>query len=259
MLALFCGTASLPHILIRYYTVKDAAAARKSTIVGIGSIGFFYVLTLFLGLGAMTSHALDPTDSNMAAPLLAKSFGNLPFAVISAIAFTTVLGTVSGLIMAASGAVAHDLMTSFLKIKMNDHQKVLAGKIVAVVVGIIAIVLGVTFRIQCRVPGRMGFQRRRVGKPACPGHAPVLAQDDQSGNHGGHHRRPDFVADLAAAERPGYMLYRCTTSTARRSGEGSLQPAGHHHDSTWVHRAGGRFDDHAATEEPAAVRELVTA
>ena len=59
MLALFCGTASLPHILIRYYTVKDEAAARKSTVVGIASIGFFYVLTLYLGLGAMTSGALD--------------------------------------------------------------------------------------------------------------------------------------------------------------------------------------------------------
>ena len=72
MLALFCGTASLPHILIRYYTVKDAAAARKSTIVGIACIGFFYVLTLYMGLGAMTSGALDVTDSNMAAPLLAR-------------------------------------------------------------------------------------------------------------------------------------------------------------------------------------------
>ena len=112
MLALFCGTASLPHILIRYYTVKDQAAARKSTVVGIASIGFFYVLTLYLGLGAMTSGALDVTDSNMAAPLLASSFGELLFAIISAIAFTTVLGTVSGLIVAASGAVVHDLVTS---------------------------------------------------------------------------------------------------------------------------------------------------
>ena len=63
MLALFAGTASLPHILIRYYTVKDQASARKSTVVGIGSIGFFYVLTLYLGLGAMTSGALDVTDT----------------------------------------------------------------------------------------------------------------------------------------------------------------------------------------------------
>ena len=102
MLALFCGTASLPHILIRYYTVKNEAAARKSTIVGIASIGLFYVLTLYLGLGAMTSGALDLTDSNMSAPLLAKSINQLLFAIISAIAFTTVLGTVSGLILAAS-------------------------------------------------------------------------------------------------------------------------------------------------------------
>jgi len=145
MIALFCGTAALPHILIRYYTVKDAAAARKSTIVGIGSIGFFYVLTLYLGLGAMTSGALDPTNSNMAAPLLAKSFNNVLFAVISAIAFTTVLGTVSGLIMAGSGAVAHDLLENFLRVPMNDHQKVFYGKVAAVLLGAGAMVLGILF------------------------------------------------------------------------------------------------------------------
>ena len=146
MMALFCGTASLPHILIRYYTVKDQASARKSTVVGIATIGFFYILTLFLGLGAMTSGTLDVADSNMAAPLLARSFGELPFAVISAIAFTTVLGTVSGLIIAASGAVAHDLMSNFLRIEMNDYNKVRAGKITAVVVGVIAIILGILFQ-----------------------------------------------------------------------------------------------------------------
>ncbi|MBI2195061.1 MAG: cation acetate symporter [Planctomycetes bacterium] len=146
MLALFCGTASLPHILIRYYTVKDQAAVRKSTVVGIASIGFFYILTLYLGLGAMTSGMLDLTDNNMAAPLLARSFGEFLFAVISAIAFTTVLGTVSGLIMAASGAVAHDLMTNLLRIEMSDHEKVRAGKIVALVVGGVAMVLGILFK-----------------------------------------------------------------------------------------------------------------
>jgi len=146
MIALFCGTASLPHILIRYYTVKDGAAARKSTVVGIASIGFFYVLTLFLGIGAMTSHFMDPSNNNMAAPLLARSFGQLPFAVISAIAFTTVLGTVSGLIMAASGTVAHDLMSNFFKMSLSDHKKVVAGKVVAVFVGIVAMVLGVAFK-----------------------------------------------------------------------------------------------------------------
>lgn len=145
MLALFGGTASLPHILIRYYTVKDQASARKSTIVGIASIGFFYVLTLYIGLGAMTSGALDVTNSNMAAPLLAKSFSEWLFAVISAIAFTTVLGTVSGLIIAASGAVAHDICGTLLKMEMTDFQKIRIAKIASVAVGIIAIVLGILF------------------------------------------------------------------------------------------------------------------
>ena len=146
MLALFCGTASLPHILIRYYTVKDQAAARLSTVVGIGTIGCFYVLTLFMGLGAMTSGSIDLTSDNMSAPLLAKSFGELLFAVISAIAFTTVLGTVSGLIVAASGAVVHDLLSSVLRWEMNDHEKVRIGKLAAVIVGVIAIGLGILFQ-----------------------------------------------------------------------------------------------------------------
>ncbi|HJQ82142.1 MAG TPA: cation acetate symporter, partial [Lacipirellulaceae bacterium] len=146
MLALFCGTASLPHILIRYYTVKDEAAARKSTIVGIACIGFFYVLTLYMGLGAMTSGALNDTDTNMAAPLLARSFSELLFAIISAIAFTTVLGTVSGLILASAGAVTHDLLESSGAVHLSDHERVRIAKIASVAVGLVAIVLGILFR-----------------------------------------------------------------------------------------------------------------
>ena len=146
MLALFLGTAALPHILIRYYTVPNPASARKSTIVAIAAIGFFYVLTLFMGLGAMVNGVLNPADSNMAAPLLARSFGELLFAIISSIAFATVLGTVSGLIVAASGAVAHDLMDRFFRVNMDDRQKVLAGKTAAFVVGGLAIVLGILFQ-----------------------------------------------------------------------------------------------------------------
>ena len=146
MMALFFGTAALPHILIRYYTVRTPAAARKSTIVAIAAIGLFYVLTLFMGLGAMVNGVVDLTDNNMSAPLLAKSFGITLFAIISAIAFATVLGTVSGLIVAASGAVAHDLMDRFFDMKLTDHNKVLAGKIAAVVVGCIAMFLGVIFK-----------------------------------------------------------------------------------------------------------------
>ncbi len=146
MIALFLGTAALPHILIRYYTVPSPASARKSTIVAIAAIGFFYVLTLFMGLGAMVNGSLNPADSNMAAPLLARTFGELLFAIISAIAFATVLGTVSGLIVAASGAVAHDLLDRFFKVKMDDHQKVRAGKISAFAIGGIAILLGILFK-----------------------------------------------------------------------------------------------------------------
>ncbi|MCP4642011.1 MAG: cation acetate symporter [bacterium] len=146
MLALFFGTAALPHILIRYYTVPSPAAARKSTIVAIAAIGFFYILTLYMGLGAMVSAVVNPVTNNMSAPLLARSFGTFLFAIISAIAFATVLGTVSGLIVAASGAVAHDLMDRFAQIKMDEKQKVKAGKIAAFAVGIVAIILGILFR-----------------------------------------------------------------------------------------------------------------
>ena len=146
MLALFCGTASLPHILIRYYTVKDASSARKSTIVGITSIGLFYVLTLYLGLGAMTSGALDVSDENMSAPLLARGMNTWLFAAISAIAFTTVLGTVSGLILAAAGAVTHDLLGSAFGWQMTDTEKVRVAKLSSVVVGAIAILLGILFQ-----------------------------------------------------------------------------------------------------------------
>jgi cation/acetate symporter len=146
MLALFLGTAALPHVLIRYYTVPNRAAVRKSTIVAIAAIGFFYILTLFMGLGAMTSAVVNPLDNNMSAPLLARSFSEFLFAVISAIAFATVLGTVSGLIIAASGAVAHDLLDRFAQVKMTETTKVRAGKIAAIGVGVVAIILGILFQ-----------------------------------------------------------------------------------------------------------------
>lgn len=146
MMALFFGTASLPHVLIRYYTVPSARDARKSTIVAIGGIGFFYVLTLFMGLGAMTLGVVDLESGNMSAPLVAKAFSLVLFSIISAIAFATVLGTVSGLIVATSGAIAHDLMDNYIGIKMTDKQKVTAGKTAAFGVGIIAIILGIVFK-----------------------------------------------------------------------------------------------------------------
>jgi cation/acetate symporter len=146
MLALFFGTSALPHILIRYYTVPSQRAARKSTIVAIAAIGFFYILTLYMGLGAMVGGVNDLESSNMSSPLLAKSFGIGIFSIISAIAFATVLGTVSGLIVASSGAIAHDFIDMYLKVEMTDKQKVTAGKLAAFGVGIFAIILGILFK-----------------------------------------------------------------------------------------------------------------
>lgn len=147
MIALFFGTAALPHVLIRYYTVPSPKDARKSTILAIAAIGFFYILTMFIGFGAMVNGVLDVQSSNMSAPLLAKAFGIFLFSVISAIAFATVLGTVSGLIVASSGAVAHDMMKSiFRKKKISDKTRVKIGKITAIVVGVIAILLGILFK-----------------------------------------------------------------------------------------------------------------
>lgn len=146
MLALFLGTSALPHILIRYYTVSSQRAARKSTIVAIAAIGFFYMLTLYMGLGASVNGVLDVESSNMSGPLLAKYFGIGLFSIISAIAFATVLGTVSGLIVASSGAIAHDFMDKYLNMKMDDRKKVRAGKLSAFGVGLFAILLGILFK-----------------------------------------------------------------------------------------------------------------
>ena len=146
MLALFLGTASLPHVLIRYYTVSSPKAARKSTIIAIAAIGFFYILTLFMGLGASVNGVLNVADNNMSAPLLAKAFGVVIFSIISALAFATILGTVSGLIVASSGAIAHDFIDRYLQKNLTEEKKVRAGKIAAIVVGLIAILLGIQFK-----------------------------------------------------------------------------------------------------------------
>ncbi len=99
-----------------------------------------------MGLGAMTSGSSTATDSNMAAPLLARSMSELLFAIISAIAFTTVLGTVSGLILASAGAVTHDLLESVATVHLTDHQWVRIAKFASVVVGLVAIYLGIQFK-----------------------------------------------------------------------------------------------------------------
>ncbi|OPX64364.1 MAG: acetate permease [Methanomassiliicoccales archaeon PtaB.Bin134] len=124
--------------------------ARKSTVIAIIVMGIFYLLILFLGLGAIyffnqgITGVLNPADANLSAPLLAQYIGgDVFYAVISSIAFATILGTVSGLIMASAGAIAHDIYAEVLKKKTDERKALRISKLTAVGVGIIAILLGI--------------------------------------------------------------------------------------------------------------------
>ncbi|MGJ9459673.1 solute symporter family protein [Oceanobacillus sp. CF4.6] len=148
MLALVLGTAGLPHILMRFFTVKDAKTARSSVITATWIIGIFYILTLFLGFGAAafvgydTIIAANP-GGNMAAPLLAQAIGgDFLFAFISAVAFATILAVVAGLVLSGASAFAHDLYGQIIKKgKATDKQQMLAARYASLGVSVLAIVL----------------------------------------------------------------------------------------------------------------------
>ncbi|ROO88875.1 cation/acetate symporter [Actinocorallia herbida] len=157
-LALVLGTAGLPHILIRFYTVPTARDARKSVLWGIGIIGVFYLLTLILGFGAAAlvgskTIAESNAAGNTAAPLLAEKIGDLLFggvggtillAFIAAVAFATILAVVAGLTLASSSSVAHDLYAHVIKKgTATEKDEVRVAKISAFVIGAVAIVLGI--------------------------------------------------------------------------------------------------------------------
>ncbi len=243
MLALFCGTAALPHILIRYYTVPSPSAARKSTIVAIGVIGFFYVLTLFMGLGAMTSGVVNLLDDNMSAPLLAQSFGGLLFAVISAVAFATVLGTVSGLIVAATGAIAHDLMDRVMGMKDVRRSQGAGGQDVGRRHRVYRHRVGQRLRGHERlVPGRLGVRRGGFGQPAGDHHAVVLEEDHEAGRHGLHRPGPRLRGD----PHPPLARHVREVRNAAVPGAHAAQHPGDHFDPHQLHRARRRFAADAA-------------
>ena len=146
MLALFLGTAALPHILIRYYTVPNPAGARKSTIVAIAAIGFFYVLTLFMGLGAMINGVVNPADSNMSAPLLARVLRQAPVRHHLGHRLRDRAGHRQRPDRGGLGRRGPRPDGPLLPVRMDDRQKVRAGKIAAFVVGAVAIVLGILFK-----------------------------------------------------------------------------------------------------------------
>jgi cation/acetate symporter len=165
-LALMFGTAGLPHILMRFFTVADAQAARKSVFYATGFIGYFYILTFIIGFGAIALVSTDPQflspallaagknaieairgGDNMAAIHLSDAVGGHIFlGFISAVAFATILAVVSGLTLSGASAVSHDLYATVFKGgKANEQDEIRVSKIATIVLGIIAVYLGIEF------------------------------------------------------------------------------------------------------------------
>ena len=149
-LALVLGTAGLPHVLMRFYTVPTAKEARRSVVWAIALIGAFYLFTLALGYGAAALVGPDrilkaPGGQNSAAPLLAFELGGvILLGVISAVAFATILAVVAGLTITASASFAHDIYASVLEDnEVTEREQVRVSRITAVVLGILAIALGI--------------------------------------------------------------------------------------------------------------------
>jgi cation/acetate symporter len=160
-LALMFGTAGLPHILMRFFTVADAKQARRSVFFATGFIGYFYILTFIIGFGAIALLMSDPSffkegkivatgllgGTNMAAINLAKATGgSLLYGFISAVAFATILAVVAGLTLAAASAVSHDLYASVIaRGRASEKSEVNISRISAIAIGILAIYLGYMF------------------------------------------------------------------------------------------------------------------
>lgn len=159
-LALMFGTAGLPHILMRFFTVSDAKEARKSVFYATGFIGYFYILTFIIGFGAILLVSGNPAfkdasgallgGNNMAAVHLANAVGgNFFLGFISAVAFATILAVVAGLTLAGASAVSHDLYACVIKNgKATERDELKVSKITVVLLGVVAIALGILFEKQ---------------------------------------------------------------------------------------------------------------
>jgi cation/acetate symporter len=149
-IALIFGTAGLPHILVRFYTVPSARAARASVMVAMVLIGSFYIMTTFLGFGAATLVGKAAIkNNNLAAPLLAAELGGELFlAFVAAIAFATILAVVAGLTIAASSAFAHDIWHNIVNEGRigREHEEVRVARLAAVAIGALSIGLALALR-----------------------------------------------------------------------------------------------------------------
>lgn len=163
-MALMFGTAGLPHILMRFFTVPDAKEARKSVFWATTWIGYFYVLIFIIGFGAITLVLTNPEfadtakgiikggggSANMAAVLVAKAIGgNVFFGFISAVAFATILAVVAGLTLSGASAVSHDLYATVIKKgKADSASELKVSRMTTLALGIVAVILGIAFEKQ---------------------------------------------------------------------------------------------------------------
>jgi cation/acetate symporter len=163
-MALMFGTAGLPHILMRFFTVPDAKQARKSVLWATTWIGYFYVLIFIIGFGAITLVLTNPEmadtakgvikggagTANMAAVLVAKTVGgNVFFGFISAVAFATILAVVAGLTLSGASAVSHDIYATLIKKgKADSASELRVSRITTLCLGVVAVVLGIAFEKQ---------------------------------------------------------------------------------------------------------------
>jgi cation/acetate symporter len=154
-LALMFGTAGLPHILMRFYTVPDAKEARKSVFYATGFIGYFYILTVTIGFGAAAIVGADAIQlidkgGNMAAPRLAELLGGSAFlGFLAAVAFATILAVVAGLTLAGASALSHDLYVGVIRKGISaEKEEVRVAKLATFGLGIAAMLLGILFEGQ---------------------------------------------------------------------------------------------------------------
>jgi cation/acetate symporter len=159
-LALMFGTAGLPHILMRFFTVSDAVEARKSVVYATGFIGYFYILTFIIGFGAIVLVSNNPEylndsgaligNNNMAAIHLSHAVGgDILLGFISAVAFATILAVVSGLTLAGASAISHDLYANaFITGKNNEKMEMNVSKLATIFLGVLAVFLGILFEGQ---------------------------------------------------------------------------------------------------------------
>jgi cation/acetate symporter len=183
-MALMFGTAGLPHILMRFFTVPNAKEARKSVAWATTWIGYFYILTFIIGFGAITNLITNPAEyfvggelakglkggGNMAAVHLANAVGgNLFLGFISAVAFATILAVVAGLTLSGASAVSHDLYASVFNKNCTSEQELRVSKIATICLGILAIGLGIAFEKE-----NVAYMVMLAFTIACSSNFPVL-------------------------------------------------------------------------------------